>query len=152
MLELFQKLYNFYMIKRQLKRSHYAAIMLRNSIKYGDCVEEKIYFKKSLRLLKTRLVNFKQFFNDEIQTNEWANSLGSIENILVDELFLNIDAFSVKCKYKNDLVNLFDAIAIGFYSLYKLNKYSNVNEIINLCKCLMSDFSELNKFFEKIRI
>ena len=45
MLELFHKLYNFYMIKRQLKRSHYAAIMLRNSIKYGDCVEEKIYFR-----------------------------------------------------------------------------------------------------------
>ena len=139
------------MIKRQLKRSHYAAIMLRNSIKYGDCVEEKIYFKKSLKLLKARLVIFKQYFH-EIQTDEWINSLGSIENILIEDLFLNIDTFNVKSKNKDDIVNRFDAIAIGFYSLYKLSKYSNVTEIVNLCKCLMSDFSELNKFFEKSKI
>ena len=148
MLQLLQQLYNFYVIKRQLKRMHYATIILRNSIQYGDCVEEKIYFKKALKLFKTRLLRFNRSFDSN---DDWIRAIANANALLTDEFFQNIDKFSIKCNNKNDVIKKFDALAVDFFSLYKINKYSNFEEIVNLCNFLMSDLSEINRLFENSR-
>ena len=157
MLEILEQLYNFFMLKRQLKKCHYVTIRFRNSIKFGDCIEGKIEFKKALRLLKTRVLDFTHSFNTTNNNNnnnnnkksddEWINAIESIEVILSDDFFHNIDIYNIKHN-KNDAVKKCDSLAIGFYSLYKMKKYSKVDDIIILSNFIFSDLKDLNTVFE----
>jgi hypothetical protein len=146
MLEILEQLYNFIMLKRQLKKCHYATIFFRNSIQFGDCIEGKIQLKKSLRLLKTRVLDFTDSFNNK-KSDEWINAIESIEVILSDDFFHNIDIYNIKHS-KNDAVEKCDSLAIGFYSLYKMKKYSKFDDIIILSNFIFSDLKDLNTVFE----